>query len=171
MSKKRLQAGFAFTTVVLLLIVLSIACGGSSEPDLTGRVGEKITTNKFEITISSVTPRYTVGGGFINEKAGEGAVFIVVNFNYKNISKEPVSTFRVPKIKIIDPNNVAYDAAIAASASYATENNFNKKIASDLNPGISQRDAEVFEVSKENWNKSGWKLRIEADKDILVTIK
>ncbi len=172
MNQKKFQAGLAFTSVILLLIGLSIACGGgSSESDLKGKVGEKIKTDKFEITVSSVTPRNSVGGEFINQKAGQGAVFVVVNFNYKNVSKEPINSFSVPKVKIVDPNNVAYDQAFAASAAYATEINLDKKIASDINPGISQRDAEIFEVSKEIWSKAGWKLRIEADKNIEITIK
>jgi hypothetical protein len=72
MNQKKFQAGLAFTTVILLLIGLSIACGGgSSESDLKGKVGEKIKTDKFEITVSSVTPRNSVGGEFINQKRGQ----------------------------------------------------------------------------------------------------
>jgi len=49
--------------------------------------------------------------------------------------------------------------------------NLNKKVASNLNPGISQTDASVFEVSKEIWAKKGWKVRVSADKNIEITIK
>ena len=171
MIQKKIQAGFAFVTVLLVLIGLSIACGGSSEPAKKGKIGEKISTEKFDIVVSSVNTRNSVGGEFFREKAGQGAVFVVVNFNYKNISKEPIGTFSMPSIKIVDPNNVSYDSATGASGAYATEINLDKKIASDLNPGITQRDADVFEVSKENWDKAGWKLIIKADNDVEITIK
>jgi len=171
MSFKKIQAGFAFSTIVLLLISLAIACGGSSEPAAKGKVGEKISTSKFDISVTSVTPRNSVGGEYFKEKAGQGAVFIVVNFNYKNISKEPIGSFSIPTLKIVDPNNVTYDSASGASIAYSSEINLDKKSLSDLNPGISQKDAEVFEVSKENWSKAGWKLLIDADKKIEVDIK
>lgn len=171
MIQKKIQSSIAFFTVVLLLIVLSIACGGSSEPDLQGKLRETIKTDKFALTVQSVTPRNFVGNQFLNEKAPNGATFIAVNFNYKNISNEPISSFSMPDVKLIDPNNVTYEPAIGASSYYAAQINLNKKVASDLNPGITQSDASVFEVSKENWAKKGWKLRLSADKNIDITIK
>jgi hypothetical protein len=171
MIQKKIPAGFAFVTVLLVLIGLSISCGGSSEPAKKGKIGEKISTEKFDIVVSSVNTRNSVGSEFFKEKASQGAVFVVVNFNYKNISKEPIGSFNTPTIKIVDPNNVSYDSATGASAAYATEINLDKKIASDLNPGITQKDAVVFEVSKESWDKAGWKLIIKADNDVEITIK
>lgn len=171
MIQKKIQAVFAFVTVLLVLIGLSIACGGSSEPAKQGKVGEKISTEKFEIIVSSVNTRNSVGGQFFQEKAAQGAVFVVVTFSYKNISKEPIGSFSMPSVKIVDPNNVSYDSTTGASGAYATEIDLDKKIASDLNPGITQKDAEVFEVSKENWAKAGWKIIIKADNDIEITVK
>jgi len=171
MSNKRLHAFFAFLSVVILLITLAIACGGSDEAEMKGKLKQKINTEKFSLTVTSVASRSRVGGEYLNEKAPSGAIFVTVDFNYKNISKEPISSFQVPEVKLIDPNNVSYDQAIGATGYYATQKNLNKKIASDLNPGISQRDASVFEVSKENWSKKGWKLLITADKNIEIPIK
>jgi len=171
MIQKKFQSGIAFFSVVLLLIALALACGGSSEPDLQGKLNEAIKTDKFAVTVTSVTPRSWVGNEFLNEKAPTGATFIAVNFNYKNISKEPISSFSVPDVKLIDPNNVTYEPAVGASGYYAAQINLNKKVASNLNPGISQTDASVFEVSKEIWAKKGWKVRVSADKNIEITIK
>lgn len=171
MIHKKFQSGIAFCTVLVVLIGLAIACGGSSEPAKKGKIGEKISTEKFEIVVSSVSTRNSVGGQFFKEKAGQGAVFVVVNFRYKNISKEPIGAFSMPSIKIVDPNNISYDAAIGASGAYVAEINLDKRIASSLNPGITQKDADVFEVSKEIWGKEGWKVRISADVNIEITIK
>ncbi|HOV09005.1 MAG TPA: hypothetical protein PK482_07825, partial [Spirochaetota bacterium] len=96
MIQKKFQSGISFFSVVLLLIALALACGGSSEPDLQGKLNEAIKTDKFEVTVTSVTPRGWVGNEIFNEKAPAGAIFIAVIFNYKNISKEPISSFSVP---------------------------------------------------------------------------
>jgi len=141
------------------------------ESPASWKVGDTIKTDKFEIKVSSVSNRISVGGELINEKATDGALFVVVNFNYKNITKEPVSSFRVPTAKIIDPNGSEYDEAAGASNKYEIEAGLNKKIVSDINPGITQKDAAVFEVSKDLWKKNGWKLAIDADKDLEVMIK
>jgi len=82
-------------------------------------LNEAIKTDKFAVTVTSVTPRSWVGNEFLNEKAPTGATFIAVNFNYKNISKEPISSFSVPDVKLIDPNNVTYEPAVGASGYYA----------------------------------------------------
>ena len=135
------------------------------------KVGDAIKTEKFEITVSSVTNRGSVGGEFMSERAADGALFVVVNFKYRNITKEPIGSFSMPDIKIIDPNGTEYDEAAGATAYYQTEINLNKKAVSDLNPGITQKDAVIFEVSRDLWKNKGWKLVIDADEDVEVMVK
>lgn len=135
------------------------------------KAGDAIKTEKFEITVSSVTNRGSVGGEFMSEKAADGALFVVVNFKYKNITKEPITAFSMPDMKIVDPNGTEYDEASGATAYYQAEINLNKKAVSDLNPGITQKDAVVFEVSRDLWKSKGWKLIIDADEDIEVMVK
>jgi len=135
------------------------------------KVGDSIKTGKFEIIVTSVSNRNSVGGQYMSEKPAEGAMFVVVNFKYKNITKEPITSFSFPDIKIIDPNGTDYDEATGATIYYHTEIDLNKKSLSDLNPGITQKDATVFEVSREMWKSKGWKLIIDADEDIEVMVK
>ncbi len=142
-----------------------------SEEKPKWKIGDSIKTEKFDIKIGTVTTKGRIGNEYLNEKAADGAIFIAVNFNYKNITKEPIGAYSVPKVKIIDPNGTQYDEADSATIYYQTEINLNKKITSDINPGITQKDATVFEVSKELWNSKGWKLVIKADDDIEIDIK
>ncbi len=168
---KKLQAGISFGMIVLFLVTLAIACGGDSKgtvengkPAMTYKVGDIIKTGKFEIKVSSVKVRKSVGGEFLSEKAADGASFICVNFQYKNISKEPTSS--AVKVKhLLDPNGTKYDEASGASIHYQTENNFNTKVLSDVNPGITIKDGEVFEVANELWKNKGWKAVLDTDDD------
>ena len=47
----------------------------------------------------------------------------------------------------------------------------DRKIFSDVNPGIKVKDADIFKVSKELLAKGGWRIIIAADKDIEIPIK
>jgi len=143
----------------------------ASEEKAKWKIGDSIKTEKFDIKVISVTTRASVGGSYMNEKAADGAVFVIVNFSYKNITKEPISSFSVPDVNIFDPNGTEYDEAAGATVYYHTEINLNKKAISDINPGIAQKDATVFEVSRDLWKSKGWKLIIDADEDIEVQIK
>lgn len=143
----------------------------ASEDKVKWKIGDSIKSGKFDLKVSSVATRANVGGQFMNEKAADGATFLIVNFNYKNITKEPISSFSVPKVKIFDPNGTEYDEAAGATIYYQTEINLNKKAISDINPGITQKDATVFEVSRELWKNKGWKLVIDADEDFEIMIK
>jgi hypothetical protein len=143
----------------------------ASEVKNSWKIGESIKTEKFDLKVNSVTVRSSVGGSYMNEKAADGAVFVIVNFSYKNITKEPISSFSVPDVNVIDPNGTKYDEASGATGFYQVEINLNKKAISDINPGITQKDATVFEVSKDLWKSKGWKLVVDADEDIEILIK
>jgi hypothetical protein len=153
-----------FATVFSFILFLSMlaACGedkkqAQKEVKLW-KIGDLIKSDNFEVKISSVNTRASIGGEWFNEKAPEGAIFLTVNFSYKNIAKEPVSPSNVPNINLVDPNGTKYEEASGATAFYHTEIKIDKKIFSNINPGITQRDAVVFEIARENWNTKGWKL-------------
>ena len=105
----------------------------------------------------------SVGDDIFQTKANQGAIFVAVQYMYKNVSSKPVSSFSLPKIRLVDGNGTEYEADIDASSSYATVLHLDEKILSDLNPGISSRGAEVFEVSKELFNPSTWRIKVKAD--------
>lgn len=134
------------------------------------KVMDVFNTEKFEIKVVSVKARKSVGGEFFAEKAADGASFICINFQYKNISTKPTSS--AIKIKhLLDPNGVEYNEATGASAVYQTDSNFNTKILSETNPGITIKDGAVFEVADILWKNKGWKVVLLTDEsDIEVSI-
>ena len=177
MKKEKYIALLSFVFCVSLIVGLSIACGGSDSGDkastasITGKVGQTLKTDEFEITVTSVSSSKSVGGEYFGEKASEGAVFVIVNFKSKNITNSPISSSDLPEAKLIDPNDIVYEEASGATISYQTDKNINTKVLSDLNPGVTEKNASVFEVSSENWKKAGWRVRIDADEKVDVTVK
>lgn len=139
--------------------------------DPIANIGDLITTEKFEITILSVEKRKQVGSSFFSSTPAEGGLYITVQWQYKNISSEPIGTFSVPYIRLIDENETRYSSDIGASGNFATELDLDRKILSDLNPGITVQDADVFEISEELYESGEWKIFINADDDIYVSIK
>jgi len=144
---------------------------GATETDVTYKVGEPIKTGKFEFIITSVEERSVVGSQYFEKKPSEGGTFVAVQYQYKNITNEPIGSFSTPTIKLVDKNGTEYSSDAGASGNFATELNLDRKILSDLNPGITVKDAAIFEVSKEAYANSGWSLAVKADKDIIVTVK
>ena len=133
--------------------------------------GDKITTDKFEITITDIEERTKVGTLMFNESTSEGNVFICVRMKIKNISDKPIGTFSQPTFSLIDSKNVTYRSDISASSYYSTEVNTTDKALSDLNPGVTVTDACVFELGKSYYSQNTFNLKIDADKTILVRIK
>ena len=131
-------------------------------------VGQVIKTKSFELTITKVEEKDTVGGEYFNSQPAEGGTYIAVQWKYKNISDKPKGMFSKPTIKLLDSASVEYSADIGASSNYATEIKLDRKVLSDLNPGITVNDAEVFEISKERYNAGGWKIEISSDYDEFI---
>ena len=134
---------------------------GTTQP--TYKTNDVIAAKNMEITITSVTQKNSVGGQYFNEAPSEGATLVVVQWQYKNISDKPLKSYSFPSIKLTDQNGTEYRSDIGKTSTYATEIKLDRKLFSDLNPGITVKDAEVFEISKETYSKGGWKVRINAD--------
>lgn len=127
------------------------------------KVNDPITSKNMEITVTSVAERSSVGGQYVRETVSEGGTLVVINWQYKNTSSEPIGTFSQPSLKLQDASGVEYSSDAGKSGSYATEIKLDRKILSDLNPGILVKDAGVFEVSKESYAQGGWFAVIRAD--------
>jgi hypothetical protein len=165
---------------IIGLIVLVSSAGGKGGSSKTGsssnqtqeaqyKVGDTIKTDNFEVTITSAKERGSVGSSYFRKSPSEGGTFLAVQWSYKNISSNPVNAFKFPSVKLVDSNSTTYGSDIGASADFATELNLDRKILSDLNPGITVKDASVFEINKGQFEKGGWKLLIGVDgKDIKV---
>ena len=156
---------------LMLALIFFNSATFSQATDLP-KVGQTVKTNNFEITLTKLVDKTVVGGQFINQNASEGAIFVAVEFKYKNISGQPISSRKLPKkLKLIGPDGIKYESDMGASSKYATETKNNSKIMSDLNPGITTNNSKVFEISKDSWKQPGWSLLIDADDDVYYKLK
>lgn len=145
--------------------------GAEANPDAhtSYKVGDTIKTAKFEITVTKMELRDSVGKEPFLSKPADGGVYVTIQWRYKNISDKPVGTFSMPSLHLIDPKQTKYSRDTGASSSYATELDLTHKVFSDLNPGISVTAASVFEVSKDSFDSKTWSFVIEADKKVQVS--
>ncbi len=127
------------------------------------KVGDTFRTPTFQIQIVSARLRSSVGNSFYASKVSHGGIYLAILWTYKNISQKPVSPFNLPTLRLVASNGTRYDPDLGASASYAAELNTDEKVLSDLNPGIQVTDADVFEVSKHQFNPATWKIAVDAD--------
>ena len=194
-KKKSIFARWWFWVIIVIVLIVIVSSGNknsssttvsqSSAPSssakaaiaspsptqTTYKVGDVITTAKFEITITSVEEKSQVGGNYLSSKPSEGGTYVCVTWKYKNISDKPISSFSCPTINILDKANTKYKSDISASSYFATESKLDTKILSDLNPGITVNGAAVFEIAKVAYSASGWSVAINADKNLTVSIK
>lgn len=143
----------------------------SEQGEVSAAIGDVIRTEQFEIAIDSIEEKQTVGTKYIQSEAPEGFMYLVVTWSYKGIADRPIDAFPSPSLKLQDRDRTENDPDISASGSYASEVNLDREVFSDLIPGVLVKDAQVFEVSKEQFDKDGWRLRIKADKNIFITLK
>lgn len=172
-------------SIILVIIIIGVASSSSNSNEpatittnnntvsvVNAKVGDVIKTDKFEIIVTAIDEKSKVGTQYFNKTASEGATYIAVKLKYKNITTQPIGMFdQKPTLKLVGPNNVEYNNDLDASSNYATEVDPDSKIFSDLNPGITVNDATVFEISKTDYSKVGWKLKITADKTTEINIK
>ncbi|MBO5398515.1 MAG: DUF4352 domain-containing protein [Clostridia bacterium] len=167
---------------ILILMIIGIVAGSGS--DNTGNttvtstgnqvqetvynIGDAISNEKYEITIKNVSTATKVGSQYLNSQPAEGGVYVCVDFTYKNVSTEPISSWDFPTVELVDSNGVEYSSDVSASSYYATEKDPNRKVLSDLNPGITVTDNKVFEIAEESYNQGEWYLVVDNNTKIKV---
>lgn len=139
--------------------------------EISYKVGDLIKTEKFELKILSVTKRKSIGSQYMAHKANEGASFIIVTYQFKNISNKPISSVSEPEVdKLIDPNGTKYDENSSATTQHQLISDQKALNIDDINPGITIKDSKVFEIADEVWKNPGWKINFNADEDFLVAV-
>lgn len=138
-----------------------------AEPEISQnpQVGEAAVTDIFEFT---VTNAYVVDDLGPDKHIPEGAVYVAVEYELKNISKKPVSSWDLPSVHLVDGNDAIYNQD--SDASWYFEKYTDSKMISDMNPGIKTRDARIFEVSIDTLNNGGMRAYLNADKEVLVDL-
>ncbi|MDG2214556.1 MAG: GYF domain-containing protein [Verrucomicrobiota bacterium] len=114
--------------------------------------------NEFQLTITKLAFKETVGSGSAFSRpstAYEGGIYVCVVWKCENISKTSKSSFSVPRPFLFDSNGNKYSRDTGASIDFASDENLDQKILSQLNPRIIQTDTVVFEVSRGILNSGG----------------
>lgn len=133
----------------------------------TVNIGEVVTDGPIEFQVTEVRTASAVGGAFLSARASEGGTYVIVRYSIKNRSNKPLSVFEVPTPALVDPRNTEYSPDLNATASYASVANLDAKALSDLNPGITTKDAQVYEVSRERFSDA-WRVKLN---DIVVRLQ
>lgn len=123
-------------------------------------IGEPVRVRGVEVTVESVNSQQAVGSQYLMEMASEGGVLVVVQTKVKNVSDRPVSAFSIPKIELMDPAGVTYSSDVGKTTAHQMANDTDAKGWSDLNPGITVRDAQVFEVAADSFDPATWVVTI-----------
>lgn len=141
----------------------------AKQEEVIYKVGDIVHSDQLDITVDAVEEQTKVGGEYLSKNVSDGGVFVAIQYTMKNVSDEPVGMFDYPAIYLVDEKGTEYDADIDASSYYATQKDIdNSKILSDLNPDISVKDTEVYEVSAEQFSKGEWFIKIG---DVKIKIK
>ena len=166
-QKSRVVTFLLVFYICLLLCVVLISCNKESG---AYKIRQIIKTDNFEVKILSVRILNRVGTFASDKRAGKGRAFICVCYQFKNITDKPVRLF--PEIILINSEKTEYYPDITASAYYAHQFMIETGSLVEVKPGVTVKDAGVFEVTGKTWNRSGWKLKMsESDKDYYIIIK
>jgi hypothetical protein len=133
-------------------------------------IGDSVTEDQIQITVTSVDTYSTVGGQFLSHTASQGGILVAVQFSFKNISKTPVGAFSQPSAHLLDPSGTSYDPDVEATTDFAQQINEDQKVLSDLNPGITTQGESVFEVSSDSYNPATWHLIFGDDTDDVFSL-
>lgn len=165
---------FIGAIIVLVIIVNALGGGDNTATDTASEskneqvveekvyaVGDDILVDQLEVTVSKFEEKSTVGNEYVNKQASEGGTFLAIQYTMKNVSDKPVGMFGYPTLNLVDEKGTKYDSDIEASSNYAIETDIdNSKIMSDLNPGISVTDTQVYEISKKSFAQGKWFIQI-----------
>ena len=105
---------------------------------------------------------------YLSEDASECGVLVVVRYSIKNVSMKPVKVYDMPKVHLVDPSGTPYESDAGKTGAYTMQAKVDQKLWSDLNPGITVQNAEVFEVSKDTFDPKTWSAVVEGHEQLIA---
>ena len=155
------------TTLVACLILVGCSeqtTNFKTKPAVTeAYINDVFLEEKIEARILEVSQQQQVGGEYLSKTASQGAVLLIVVWEYKNITDKPIGMFQKIDLKLVDTTGNVYNPDVDATTTFIAASSellkINEKVISDLNPGITVRGAKVFEVAKARFSDE-WKLKV-----------
>ncbi|RQR43474.1 DUF4352 domain-containing protein [Burkholderia sp. Bp9131] len=124
-------------------------------------VGDEVTIDhRLQINVEDVRVGTNMNGPLQQLSASKGGQYVVVIVTEKNVGSKPLKSFDMPSIHLLDPNGNRYDNDLDASMTASEIFHDDSKVLSDLNPGLQTTSVTAFEVSKELFDLSTWRLQI-----------
>lgn len=129
--------------------------------------GQTVEGRRTSATILGVSTKNWTGTWVLDQLIGEtaqpGAVFVIVDYDYTNISDGPIGSFNSPTVTLISPAGVEYKADTGATGSEKSGRAIEENVFSDLNPLITYRSVEVFEIATQLLEQPGWNIKLKLD--------
>lgn len=148
-----------FIGVIILLGIISTALViRSNGTNVIKTDIDVFKSDYYEIKITSIEEESQVGKLSPKRKPQEGYTYVVVNYQFINISGKPLSQYESPDFELIDKNKAKYAINFNGSYYYREEKNLDKFLDFDFNPGVTYKSAYVFEVPKKQFKAGGWNL-------------
>jgi hypothetical protein len=165
----RVSLGEAATT--LATDVLTSSDGYSP----TFEVGEVLSIEPFLIRIDRVRTAKSIGSEYWSTRANGEAVYLVVEYSFKNDGAQQLSAYNAPDIIIRDadqnwlapsPSPAEVMKANILASEFSQQTFYN---GDPINPGITYQDVVVFEIDEDRLGEAGWRLVPNYnDREVLV---
>ena len=170
------KKGWFLCAVLILLIAASMRLGPSDPGSFVSNEeryldGIKISTNKFKIILNSVEPAAPEGRIYLSKEPSEGSLYIIVSWEYKNITKTCQTPSDYPLLYFTDMHGTRYDCDLDAASRYAAARNQTRTISDALKPGSRVKDIQIFAIPKNVFDAGGLFLQIIADEAVTVKVK
>ncbi len=116
--------------------------------------------NNIDVAVTSVTTSNSVGGLYMRQNVSDGGVYVIAKYKIMNLGTEPMPAGKHFFLLLVDGKGTEYKPDVGATIYAATVANNNNKVLSELNPGLSVTDTEVFEVAKAQYTPATWGLLV-----------
>ena len=141
---------------------------GQSENKKYAQFQETVEGGRISSAVLSVSTTQRAGvwifDEFIGETAQPGALFIVVEYEYTNISDGPIGSFNAPAVELVSPSGIEYKSDTGATAAEKQAREIEENFLSDLNPLITYRSLAVFEIAEQLYQEPDWEIKVKLDR-------
>lgn len=134
------------------------------------KVGDVIDVGNAEVTVLSAKTYTVIKGEYGDSTPAEGGIYVGIAFKLKNTSDKAFGMFAFPSVKLKDASGNRYSADVSASGVFALDQKIDMKILSELNPGITVKDADAYEISTDSIKKPGWVIELSGDKTVEIPV-
>lgn len=115
-------------------------------------IGQRFKLGGFAYTIVDSKGMLSIGNRFTREKASDGAIFYLVEFEIENIQNE-TATVLSSDFKIRDQNGRTFEPSTKAASTLAMSGK-QDLLLSQLQPGIKKKSIVAFELPKSAVSKA-----------------